>query len=152
MWKPNVELNFKAPGCEKFHRYFEICPSDCYCHRFDNRAMIRQEEKWHWQRWWWWTRGHPVYSQRPKTLWHNILTLAFICLIYIQPTMRWCVNGCFSASFTICKKKVAARQGYTGAAFASVKTLSLTVQPVIFLIWISVKILSWYKQEMLRLL
>jgi len=32
-------------------------------------------------------------------------------------------------SFTIGKEKIAARQGYTGPGFASIKTLSLTVQP-----------------------
>jgi len=58
-----------------------------------------------------------VHSQPgPKNhfLWQNILTLAFICLFYLQPTMRWWVNWRFSESFTIGNKKVAVRQGYTG--------------------------------------
>ena len=83
MWKPNIELNFKAPSCENFHRYFEIWKVRLLSHS--------------------WMGGRGGTANR--SIWQNILTLAFFCLFYLQPKMQHGGNGACMPSFSQFVKK-----------------------------------------------
>ena len=83
MWKPNIELNFKAPSCENFHRYFEIWKVRLLSHS--------------------WMGGRERTANR--SIWQNILTLAFFCLFYLQPKMQHGGNGACMLSFSQFVKK-----------------------------------------------